>query len=185
MPPEPVRRMKNGVGPGHAAPTDKLGDYNIALSDALALPADLTQNFSGVIAQIFPLPANIGQMQFFLDRYLNFPADGETPPVYFRPAAPFVMLEILNYTSVASSAANVGWFSQHEIAFGMPLEWYAREGDHLEFLTHALIYPYIYVDNSVSLSGGRQIYGWSKAPVRLVPTRAGLRTCEHSNPAKP
>ncbi len=172
MPQQSVRGMKQGLGPGHRAPTLKLNDYNTALGDALALPDDLTQTLSGVIAQIFPLPADLGQMQFFLDQYLNFPSDGETPPVYFRPAAPLVVLEVLNYSSVASNAANVGWFSQHEIAFGMPLEWYARDGDHLEFLTHALIYPYIYVDNSVSLSGGRQIYGWSKAPVKLVPTPA-------------
>ncbi len=172
MPSEPVPGMKLAIGPGHRAPTDKLNDYNLALGDALALPADLAQTFTGVISQIFPLAADLGRMQFFLDRYLNFPSDGEAPPVYFRPAAPFVMLEVLNYSSVASNVANVGWFSQHEIAFGMPLEWYARDGDHLRFLTHALIYPYIYVDNSVSLSGGRQIYGWSKAPVKLVPTAA-------------
>lgn len=172
MPQASIQKAKIGAAPGHRAPTDKLNDYNIALGDALALPPDLSQTFKGVIAQIFPLAANLTRMQHFLDRYLNFPQDGENPPAYFRPAAPFVMLEVLNYDSVASNTANVGWFSQHEIAFGMPLEWYARDGDHLEFLTHALIYPYIYVDNSVSLSGGRQIYGWSKAPVELVPTAA-------------
>ncbi len=170
MPLGSIRRMK--FGPGHRAPTDKLNDYNIALGDALALPADLTQNFKGVIAQIFPLVADLGRLQVFLDRYLNFPQDGENPPAYFRPSAPFVMLEVLNYTSVASNAANVGWFAQHEIAFGIPLEWYARDGDHLEFLTHALIYR-LHLCRQLGVAfRGRQIYGWSKAPVELVPTAA-------------
>ncbi len=162
-----IRGMRFNATPGYRPPTDHLAPYNIALGDELALPSNLTDTFTNVVAQIFPLAADLNTMQGFLDAYLNYPQDGENPPVYFKPAAPFVMLEVLNYGSVASNVANVGWFSQHEIAFGIPLEWYAREGDRLKFLTYALIYPYIFVDNPLSISGGREIYGWSKAPIRV------------------
>jgi hypothetical protein len=162
----PIRGMQTTPIPGYPLPTDKLTDYNTALGDELALPDDLTETFTNVVAQIFPLAADMSVLQQFLDGYLNFPSDGENPPVYFKPAAPFVMLEVLNYGSVASNTENVGWFSEHEVAFGIPLEWYARDPrGNLTFLTYALIYPYIFVDNSVALSGGREIYGWSKAPI--------------------
>ncbi len=107
----PIRGMQTTPIPGYPLPTDKLTDYNTALGDELALPDDLTETFTNVVAQIFPLAADMSVLQQFLDGYLNFPSDGENPPVYFKPAAPFVMLEVLNYGSVASNTENVGWFS--------------------------------------------------------------------------
>lgn len=169
MRPRSIRRTMVAPTSGRRSSTDNLADYNNSLGDMVALPKDLTLQFKDVVAQIFPLAAELSTMQQFLDDYLNCPRDGEDPPVYFKPAAPFVLLEVCNYNSMASNAENVGWFSQHEIAFGMPLEWYARDGDNLQFLKYALIYPYIFVDNPLSLSGGRQIYGWSKAPIEVEP----------------
>ena len=150
-----------------AVSTENLADYNVALGNMLALPPNLKETFTDVVAQVFPLKADAAIMQKFLDDYLNCPADKENPPVYFKAAAPFVLLEIVNYASMASNTPHVGWFAQHEIAFGIPLEWYAREGDNLKFLKYAIIYPYIYVDNALSLRGGREIYGWSKAPIEI------------------
>src|SRR5579871_338219 len=150
-----------------AGSTENLADYNVALRNMLALPPNLKETFSDVVAQVFPLKADAAIMQKLLDDYLNYPADKENPPVYFKAAAPFVLLEIVNYASMASNTPHVGWFAQHEIAFGIPLEWYAREGDSLKFLKYAIIYPYIYVDNALSLTGGREIYGWSKAPIEI------------------
>jgi hypothetical protein len=168
-----TRKFDGGVAPGSRADTRQLANYNASFD--VKLPANLNEELSGVTAQIFPLPADINKMQRFLDRYLNFPdppgPDAEEPPVYFKPAAPFVLLEIANYSKISENVRNVGWFSQREIAFGMVLEWYARKGDDIEFLKYALIYPYVYVDNELGIAGGREIYGWSKAPIEVAVLR--------------
>jgi hypothetical protein len=148
---------------------DKLADYNVAIGEIL--PKDLREKLQDVVAYIFPFSADPDRMQSFLDRYLNFP-DGEglkgAPPVYFKAAAPFVLLEVANYGRLSSNINNTGWFCQREIAFGMAVEWYARKGDDLRFLKYALIYPYVYVDSPLGISGGREIYGWSKAPIEIA-----------------
>src|SRR5215471_1015826 len=157
------------ASPGHRPGTDKLADYNVAIGEIL--PKNLREKLQDVVAYILPFSADPDRMQSFLDRYLNFP-DGEglkgAPPVYFKPAAPFVLLEVANYGRLSSNINNTGWFCQREIAFGMAVEWYARKGDDLRFLKYALIYPYVYVDSPLGISGGREIYGWSKAPIEVA-----------------
>jgi hypothetical protein len=157
------------AGPGHRPGADGLADYNATIGEIL--PKNLREQLQDVVAYIFPFSAHPDRMQSFLDQYLNFP-DGEglkgAPPVYFKPAAPFVLLEVANYGRLSSNIKNAGWFSQREIAFGMVVEWYARKGDDLKFLKYALIYPYVYVDSPLGISGGREIYGWSKAPIEIA-----------------
>lgn len=180
-----TRKFYGKTTPGRRADTSNLADYNDSFD--VKLPAKLTETLKGVTAHIFPLNANLGKMQAFLDRYLNFPdatigkAD-EDPPVYFKPAAPFVLLEVANYSRISENITTVGWFSQREIAFGMAVEWYARRGDDLEFLKYALIYPYVYVDSQLGIEGGRQIYGWSKAPIEIALLR---KDGKHALPVPP
>jgi hypothetical protein len=144
---------------------DNLAEYNIALGKFTAFPRNLVETFTDVLSQIYPLTANMSVLQQFCDSYLNFPNDVEPPPVRFKPSAPIVMLEVVDYGSVASNTPGAGWFAQHEIAFGLPLDWQVRENSQWITRGSAYIYPYIYVDNPLSVAGGRQIYGWSKAPV--------------------
>ncbi|MBV8055500.1 MAG: hypothetical protein JO071_09710, partial [Deltaproteobacteria bacterium] len=166
-----TRKFYGETTSGRRPATSHLADYNDSFD--VKLPAKLTETLKGVTAHIFPLNADLGKMQAFLDRYLNFPdatlgKTDEDPPVYFKPAAPFVLLEVANYSRISENITTVGWFSQREIAFGMAVEWYARRGDDIEFLRYALIYPYIYVDNQLGIEGGRAIYGWSKAPIEVA-----------------
>ncbi|GEM_PF-2319135 len=157
------------AAPGLRPSTDNLAAYNNTVEDIL--PSNLREDLDDVLAYIFPLSADPTRMQNFLDRYLNFPGGTsleDAPPVYFKPAAPFVLLEVANYGRLSSNIANAGWFAQREIAFGMAVEWYARQGDALTFLKYALIYPYVYVDSPLGIAGGREIYGWSKAPIEVA-----------------
>ena len=87
-----------------------------------ALPVSPPFLFSGATARVFPLRANMAQLTHFVDHYVNM----DIPPgiVQFRPALPYVYLMVLDYGSMSAasvSAQNVGWVSQHEVAFTVPL----------------------------------------------------------------
>src|SRR5215469_6636466 len=138
--------------------------FNSALGKFLALPTCLDQKYTDVVAQIYPLKANTTQLQKFCDAYLNLTGD---PQDRFEAAIPWVLMQVLDYGKIATSARNVGWFSQHELAFGVPLRWYRKERGKWVFVDWALVFPFIYVDSPLSMSGGREIYGWSKAPIEI------------------
>src|SRR5260221_9019283 len=154
---------KKGIG--NASPSDYPA-FNSALSIFPAFPSDLNVKYTDVVAPIYPLPASISQLTRFCDAYLNHfeqPAsEHEVVPLQFRPAAPFVLMEVVNYGEMASNIANAGWFSQHELAFGLPLEMYEFREGRWSFVNWAMCYPFIYVDSALSMSGGRQVYGWTK-----------------------
>jgi len=145
-----------------------LPDYNLELGDFLKEPPNLRQNYTGVVSQIYPLRAHMSVLEGFCDKYLNFKSEEKDrrPPWRFAPAAPFVLLQVVNYAEIATRR-NFGWFSQRELAFGVPLEWYEKKGSDYEFVDWAICYPFIYVDDSLSIIGGREIYGWSKARIKI------------------
>jgi hypothetical protein len=141
-----------------------LPEFNLALGQFLALPAHLQQRYSDVVTQIFPLKASLNRLQEFCDSYLNLDED---PPLYFKPAAPWVFMQVVDYGQMATTSKNLGWFSQHELAFGVPLRCYKREKDEWVFVDWAMVFPFIFVDNPLSMSGGRKIYGWSKSEIKI------------------
>jgi len=153
---EPSRRTA-GAGAG-------LPLFNSAPGEVLALPAHLDQKYTDVVTQIYPLKARMTRLQEFCDSYLNL---DENPPFYFKPAAPWVLMEVCDYGQMASTSRNVGWFSQHELAFAVPVQWHAKENGKWVFVDWAMVFPFIFVDNPLSMSGGRRIYGWSKSGVKI------------------
>jgi hypothetical protein len=155
---QPIRRT---------SPKLALPRFNSALGKFLALPAHLEQKYSDVVTQIYPLKASMTRLQEFCDGYLNL---DENSPIRFRPAAPWVLMQVVDYGKMASSSRNVGWFSQHELAFGVPLQCHKKENGKWVLADWAMVYPFIFVDNPLSMSGGREIYGWSKAGIRIEPT---------------
>ena len=118
--------------------------------------------FRNVTSRVFPIKANMAQLELFIDHYLN----NDIPPqiAHFRPSMPYVYLMMINYGSMvpASVAAqNVGWVSQHEVTFTVPLEWwYENEKGQLVFKDWASVSPFIFVDDEMSLTTGREVYGW-------------------------
>src|SRR5271163_297834 len=147
------------------APT--LSSFNTALGDFLALPEHLEQNYSDVVTQIYPLKASVERLHEFCANYLN--RDDELP-VRFEPAAPWVLMQIVDYGRMALSSVNVGWFSQHELAFGIPVRRYEKEKSKWIFADWAMVFPFIFVDNPLSMSGGREIYGWSMSGIKVDAT---------------
>ncbi|HEY2256134.1 MAG TPA: hypothetical protein VGI11_10890, partial [Variovorax sp.] len=64
-------------------------------------------------------------------------------------------------------AQNVGWVAQHEVAFAVPLEQWRSENGRLVFKGWACVCPFIYVDDEMSLTTGREVYGWPKVAGRV------------------
>ncbi len=141
--------------------------FNLALGEFLALPAHLEQKYSDVVTQIFPLKASMNRLQEFCDSYLNI---DEHLPLRFKPAVPWVLMQVVDYGQMAAISRNVGWFSQHELAFGVPLRCYKKEKGEWVFVDWAMVFPFIFVDNPLSLSAGRKIYGWSKSGIKTDAT---------------
>jgi hypothetical protein len=125
--------------------------------------------FNSVTARVFPLKASMNQLQDFCDNYLNFVDDEKSnrPSHYFKPAMPWVFCQVLNYGEMTNETRSRGWISQHEVAFVVPLAWYVVEKGELKFRDWAMISPFIFVDNDLSLTTGRELYGWVKVRAYL------------------
>ncbi|MEQ8859043.1 MAG: acetoacetate decarboxylase family protein [Pseudomonadales bacterium] len=115
-------------------------------------------DFTGVTMRFFPLKADFLALAKFCDAYLNIAADF----AYFRPAMPYVMLCIVDYGRMSLEAGNLGWTSQNELLFSVPLEWYRPVDGEWVFHDLAQVAPFIFVDNESSQIGGREVFGWPK-----------------------
>lgn len=132
------------------------------LSASMQLPPPF--EFTGVTIRVFPLRAKIHLLERFCDSYVNVIPDAAG---VFKPFVPYVYLLIVDYGRMAVEAQNLGWLSQHEIVFTVPVEWYRREGSRLVFHDWGFVSPFIFVDNELSMTTGRQVYGWPKTMVTL------------------
>lgn len=131
-------------------------------------------HFEGVIMRVFPLRASLYALQSFVDRYLHavFPAPGE---VKFRAFIPYVYLMMVDYGRMSLEAANMGWISQRELLFNIPLEWYEPSVSGFVFRDFAQLSPYVFVDNEFSMSLGRESIGWPKKLARWdAPATTGM-----------
>ena len=138
--------------------------------DNAAVPSEPPFVFRNVNARIFPIKANMARLGFFVHQYLN----NDIPPTiaHFRPALPYVYLCMLNYGSLepgSVEARNIGWISQNEVVFSIPLEWWRDDGKgRVVFHDWACVNPFIFVDNDVSLTTGREVYGWPKVKAEIL-----------------
>jgi hypothetical protein len=124
-------------------------------------------SFPGVTARVFPLRASMNILYSFCQRYLNV-----APPEVceLQPYLPFVLLVILDYGEMAIETGNMGWVSQHEVFFAVPLERWRRHRGRRIFEGWVLNTPFIFVDNAASLTTGREVYGWPKVLASLRPS---------------
>ncbi|MDI1444177.1 hypothetical protein [Polyangium sp. 6x1] len=127
--------------------------------------------FKGVTMRVFPLLADMERVQRFVDQYINNIAPAEVGK--FRVFLPYVYLQLVHYGKMSIDAANLGWIAQHEVNFTIPLAWYEEQGAKLVFKDWIYLTPYVFVDNPLSMTTGREVYGWPKSPGYLVPTVPG------------
>ncbi len=153
----------------------ELPKYVVEIADFLNWKAVITMRFPHVGMRFYPLRADFAKLQSLCDKWLNFTAEeDDRPPFKFKPAAPFVMLQTVNYDRLEVSdddaeptRDNLGWLKQHEAIFAVPLEWYRWEKDKWVFVDWAMTYPFLYLDHPISLWMGREMYGWPKIPIRV------------------
>ena len=144
----------------------ELPKFNTAIAEMLKWPSDIEMKFPRVGMRFYPLRADLAQLQKVCDDYLNFTHEpNDRPPFYFKPAAPFVLMQTVNYDRL--EIEKVGWLTQHEAIFSIPLEWYKLEDGKWVFMDWAMTYPFIYLDHPISIWMGREMYGWPKVPVRV------------------
>jgi len=127
-------------------------------------------NFENVTSRVFPIKANMSRLTHFCDQYLNSHHEDEKSHVLFRPAVPYVYLMVINYGSMSPSAVNaqnLGWVAQREVTFTVPLEQWEKEDGEFVFKKWACVSPFIFVDDELSLTTGREVYGWPKAYARM------------------
>ena len=143
--------------------------FNNARGTASSLQLAPPFAFKDVTMSVFPLRANLSRLESFCDAYLNHASEA----IKFQPFIPFVYLIVLDYGRMSVEAANMGWISQREVAFSVPLRWMQRKSEEegiLEFRDWAFSSPFIFVDNELSMSTGREVYGWPKTLAHLDPT---------------
>ncbi|HUI77148.1 MAG TPA: acetoacetate decarboxylase family protein [Bryobacteraceae bacterium] len=125
--------------------------------------------FNHMSARVFPLRASLDALQQVCDGYLNI-----VPPKvgYFRAAAPYVLLMVIDYGQLEEAVARIGWFAQLEVFFGIPVEWYQLVNGQWVFHDWAMITPYIFVDDDFSVPMGRTVYGFPKILARVTKTES-------------
>jgi hypothetical protein len=126
--------------------------------------------FKNMTTSVFPLRAQVDVLQRFCDSYLNIIPEELG---HFRASVPFVYLMMVDYGKMAVEAKNLGWISQREVLFCVPVEWYTVVDGRWIFHDWAAVAPFIYVDSPMSMTLGRTVWGWPKAMVNLSPQLTG------------
>jgi hypothetical protein len=126
-------------------------------------------SFPGVTARVFPLRTSMNLLRSFCRSYLNV-APAEICEFY--PYVPYVLLVVLDYGRMAIEASNLGWVSQREVFFAVPLGKWRRDRSGRRSIPQGWVVntPFIFVDNASSLTAGREAYGWPKVLAEFHPS---------------
>jgi hypothetical protein len=134
----------------------------------------------------FVLKARFDRLQFLCDRYLNLPGQN----VYqYSPVSDLILLYFNRAEKVFCESPimqQLGWGTETNVAFVVPtvarrVDPRASGDDHF-----ALFFPYMWVDNPVALTLGREIYGfpkelgWMALPNHSAPSGNGAASAERA-----
>jgi hypothetical protein len=132
-----------------------------------SLPLKPPFSITNLSCRLFQLRANLNTVQGFVNDYVNMVPQEIG---HFRACSPYLFLMMLDYGSLALEATNLGWFAQHEIMFCVPVEWYRIVNGKWVFNDWAMLTPFIFVDDDLSLNMGRTVAGWPKTYASMTPT---------------
>lgn len=122
--------------------------------------------FTGVTAHAFMFRANDGAMQALADEFLNAPARGR---VRYRALSGRALATFMDYAKCTSSIDQIGWVPGRECALWVPLVEFDAGLPRLVMWS-----PYIYIDYTIGMLTGREVWGWSKVSARIaMPWDAG------------
>ncbi|MEW9919500.1 hypothetical protein AB2B41_07795 [Marimonas sp. MJW-29] len=146
----------------HNEATNRQGDAGCGCDPANLVP-DLTGTRSvppfvatGVRMLSFPVAASLFKLTALCDRYLNAP-DPASPD--WRPLTSMVYVQVLQYDRLVSEPyAQFGFIRQNELLFQIPIiSPFKATEPKVGFFS-----PYLVVDNPVSLTVGREVFGFAK-----------------------
>jgi hypothetical protein len=149
----------------------RLPDFRMNLFGTRPLSNHHRSVSRGVTIQVLPLRGDMARMRQFINSYLNFVDNDYPAPFYFKPAMPYVMLEVLDYPFLAVTSENTTVLSQHELAFTVPLECYAIEDGERIFVDYATCTPFLYLDVQPTIISGRDVFGLPKICASDTPVR--------------
>ena len=113
--------------------------------------------FSGANFYVFAFDANSAAIQTLADTLLN-PAGGGQ--VRYEAALPTAIVSFCDAAKCSSAAEPIGWLPGRETMILVPL-WEFQSGN---LLPSRLVFwaPYIFINYTIGLVSGREIWGWPK-----------------------
>ena len=153
----------------------RLPDFRMNLFGSRPLSNHHRSVSRNVTFQVLPLRGDMARMRQFINSYLNFVDDDYPAPFYFKPALPYVMLEVIDYPFLAVTSENTTVLSQHEVAFTVPLECYAIEHGERVFVDYASCTPFLYLDVQPTIISGRDVFGLPKIAVKFCAVELPMR----------
>jgi hypothetical protein len=123
--------------------------------------------FLDVSARIFALEADETKLTKLCDKHINSVAAAAGQTFSIKPIQSVVLLEVLTYGKMFSTfegREKMGYSSQNELFFAIPVALYDSEDDANKGIVHSvgLFTPFLFVDNDWSLVSGRDIVGFPK-----------------------
>lgn len=115
--------------------------------------------FTGVTGHAFLFRADQQAMQKMVDDFLNVPARGK---VKYKVLGRRALATFMDYEKCTSSVDRIGWVPGRECGLWVPL-W------EIGPLSLRLVMwsPYIYIDYTIGMLTGREVWGWSKVWGRI------------------
>lgn len=113
----------------------------------------------GAALKSFVLLADQARLQAVCDAQLNQPWN---EAVHYRVVSPFVQMVVMQAARAYSAApqdAHKGWMTEVDVAYWVLLQAEPRDGGKPRLVWFL---PYVFVDNALALTSGREIYGFAK-----------------------
>jgi hypothetical protein len=119
--------------------------------------------FTNATMHFFGTMADTGAMQRVTDTLLNAAAGGV---VNYQAIAPVALFSFVDVEKCTSSVDNIGWLPGRECAIWIPL--LERETDNPFHLRPVLWAPYVFIDYTIGMLTGREVWGWPKVAATIA-----------------
>lgn len=132
--------------------------------------------FTGVTAHVFTFKASKTAMQGLTDTLLNKASDGT---VHYEALVGQSFVTFMDIAQCTSRTDAIGWVPGRECALWVPL----LETSPTHLLPRVVFWaPYIYIDYTIGMLTGREVWGWSKVGATIgvandAPSAPAVFTC--------
>lgn len=135
-------------------------DY-VEYSSLATVPGPLTA--TGATEWAFALEADDDKLEALCQKVFAEPTGGK---IDIRPLGHHVLLSLGRIKRLVSNLSpfdTMGWSPEAQVDIWIPAARVSRHGDELHAEEFLMFVPYIWIDNTISLPSGREMYGYPKA----------------------